>query len=212
MSDVYVFQQNASSELTVCDFARTALWIPESGVWQFHDVVHYECFGPAGRLKNPRRTEIAFMEKSAWHETPGGMLSDKLNADYLGVPSLLSCLKSRDTLPEKATARYETTLQWRFALPMRCFLIVLLAAPLGIVASRRNVLGGVSAALGIFVAVFFLSTMLLKSGEGTYLPPFVAAWGVNAMFAVAGVVLFWFRSRNRAAPSLNPLLWFRKAQ
>ena len=108
-------------------------------------------------------------------------------------------------------ARYETVLQWRFALPMRCFLIVLLAAPLGIVASRRNVLGGVSSALGIFVTVFFLSTMLLKSGEGGYLPPFVGAWGVNLIFAATGLTLFWFRSRNRPPLQLNPLTWFRRA-
>jgi lipopolysaccharide export LptBFGC system permease protein LptF len=179
-------------------------------VWRFREVVHYAFSDDKGRLKNPRRTESPLMEKTDWHETPGGMLNDKLNADYLGVPSLLSCLKSRETLPEKAIARYETDLQWRFALPFRCFLIVLLAAPLGIVASRRNVLGGVSAALGIFVAVFFLSTMLLKSGEGNYLPPWAAAWGINALFAAVGIVLFWYRSRNRAAPSLNPLTWFRR--
>jgi lipopolysaccharide export LptBFGC system permease protein LptF len=72
------------------------------------------------------------------------------------------------------------------------------------------VLGGVSAALGIFVFVFFLSTLALKSGEGNYLPPFVAAWLVNLLFAAVGIALFWFRSKNRPAPSLNPLLWFRK--
>ncbi len=213
MNEVYVWQQNASGEITACDCARTALWVPETGEWRFYDVAHWNFTDPVsgGVMKNPVRTEIPYLEKRNWRETPGGMLSDKLNADYLGVPGLLSCLKRRDSLPAKVIARYETVLQWRFSLPFRCFLIVLLAAPLGIVASRRNVLGGVSAALGIFVTVFFLSTLLLKSGEGNYLPPFIAAWGVNILFAAAGIALFWFRSRNRAAPSLNPVTWFRKA-
>jgi lipopolysaccharide export system permease protein len=210
MSDVYVWQQNAAGDLLECDFARTALWVPETGMWKFYNVVHYAFTGPEGRLPSPLRSESPAVEKTDWRETPGGMLNDKLNADFLGVPTLLSCLKGRASLPEKAIARYETDLQWRFALPFRCFLIVLLAAPLGIVASRRNVLGGVAAALGIFVAVFFLSTMLLKSGEGNYLPPWVAAWGVNFLFAAIGIALFWFRSKNRLAPSLNPLGWFRK--
>jgi lipopolysaccharide export LptBFGC system permease protein LptF len=210
MSDVYVWQQNAAGDLVECDFARTAFWVPETGMWRLYQVVHYTFTGPEGRLANPVRTEVPVLEKTGWRETPGGMLNDKLNADFLGVPTLLSCLKGRASLPEKAIARYETDLQWRFALPFRCFLIVLLAAPLGIVASRRNVLGGVSAALGIFVTVFFLSTMLLKSGEGNYLPPWLAAWGVNVLFALIGIGLFWFRSRNRPPPSLNPLMWFRK--
>jgi lipopolysaccharide export LptBFGC system permease protein LptF len=213
MSDVYIWQQNAAGELIECDFARTAFWVPETGVWRFRDVVHFAYTDPATgkRLRSANRTEVSQMEKTAWRETPGGMLNDKLNADYLGVPTLLSSLKGRESLPEKVIARYETVLQWRFALPLRCFLIVLLAAPLGIVASRRNVMAGVSSALGIFVVVFFLSTMLLKSGEGNYLPPFIAAWGVNILFAAIGIGLFWFRSRNRLAPALNPLLWFRKA-
>lgn len=209
--EIYVWQQNAASDMTAAWFARSGVWVPETGVWQLKQVVHYEFADPVtGKpWPAPRRTEQASLDQREWHETPGGMLSDKLDPDFLGVPSLLSCLKSRDSLPEKAIARYETTVQWRFALPFRCFLIVLLAAPLGIVASRRNVLGGVSAALAIFIAVFFLSTMLLKSGEGAYIPPVAAAWGINVIFAATGIALFWFRSKNRPAPSLNPLNWFR---
>ena len=68
---------------------------------------------------------------------------------------------------------------------------------------------GPGAANRTFIAVFFLSNLLLKSGEGAYLPPFFAAWSVNIVFAVAGIALFWYRSRNRLAPSLNPLRWGR---
>lgn len=211
MQDVYVWQQNAAGDLDEAWFARSGLWIPETGDWRLYDITKYDYLDPATgtRRKDPRRTEIAYVEQKNWRESPGGMLSDKLDADYLGVPALLSCLKSRDTLTDKAIARYETALQWRFALPFRCFLIVLLAAPLGIVASRRNMMGGVSAALGIFIAMFFLSNMLLKSGEGSILPPFAAAWGINLIFALLGTLLFWYRSQNRPPPTLNPLQWFR---
>ena len=211
MSEVYVWQQNAGGDITQCWFARRALWLPESGVWQFQHVVEYTFADPAtGKpLARPRRTPLPFIEQKLWPETPGGMLSDKLDPNYLGVPGLLSALKSRASLPDKITARYETVLQWRFALPLRCFLIVLLAAPLGIAASRRNALGGVAAALGIYITVFFLSNLLLKAGEGAYLPPLLAAWSVNFLFAAAGIVLFWYRSRNRLALPLTPLRWGR---
>ncbi len=207
MNEVYVWQQNAAGDLERCWFARHALWIPKSGAWQFREVVDYTFADPAtgNPLPHPRRTTLPSVEQKDWPETPGGMLSDKLDPDYLGVPGLLSALKSRDALPDKVIARYQTVLQWRFALPLRCFLIVLLAAPLGIAASRRNVLGGVSAALGIFITVFFLSNILLKSGEGAYLPPFIAAWGVNLVFAAAGIALLWYRSRNRLPLTFNRL-------
>lgn len=206
MREVYVWQQNAAGDLSGAWFARRGLWDPETGVWQLFEVVTYTFPGTG----EPRRSEQPALEISTWPESPGGMLSDKLNADYLGVPGLLSCLKTRATLPDKAIARYETALQWRFSLPCRCFLIVLVAAPLGIAASRRNVMGGVSAAIGIFIAVFFLSTMLLKSGEGRYLPPWAAAWGVNILFAITGTALFRHRSRNRPPLSWNPLRRLRR--
>lgn len=212
MSDVYIWQQNEAGELLESHHARKGVWIPGTGVWRLYDVASFAFADPVTgqRRDQPRRTELAFLEQKAWRESPGGMLSDKLDAEFLGVPSLLSCLKARATLPDKAIARYETALQWRFALPFRCFLIVLLAAPLGIVASRRNMMGGVSSALGVFIAVFFLSTMFLKSGEGRYLPPWAAAWGMNILFAITGSILFWYRSRNRLPLSLNPLNWFRR--
>ena len=207
MHDVYVWQQNAGGEILKGWFARRAFWQPANGVWQFQQVIEYTFADPlTGKpLKHPQRTSLPLMEQKRWPETPGGMLSDKLDPDYLGVPGLLSVLKSRATLPDRIIAHYETILHWRFALPLRCFLIVLLAAPLGIAASRRNVLGGVSAALGIFIFIFFMSHLLLTSGRGAYLPPFIAAWGVNLVFAAAGILLLRYRSRNRLPLLFNPL-------
>ena len=198
IEDIAVWQQNAAGDLTESWFARDAMWTAATGVWELRQVVHYTFTDAAGApLRTPHRDELPGLLQTAWPETPAAMLSDKLDPAFLGVPGLLSCLKSRATLPDKAIAGYETTLHWRYALPFRCFLIVLLAAPLGIVAARRNVLGGVCAAIAIFIALRFLSTIVLKAGEGQYLPPAVAAWTINLAFALAGFALLWHRSRNR---------------
>jgi lipopolysaccharide export LptBFGC system permease protein LptF len=203
--EVAVWQQNEARDLVESWFARRALWMPGTGAWRLYDAVRLEHIDRATGQprKTARHTPVPYIEVTDWPESPGAMLSDKLDEDYLGVPGLLSALKSRETLPDKAIARYRTALQWRFALPFRCFLIVLVAAPLGIAASRRNVLGGVSAAIGIFIAVFFLSTILFTSGKGNYLPPVAAAWSINTLCAAAGIFLLWFRSRNRPLPSLR---------
>lgn len=203
IQEVAIWQQNAAGDLTESWFARDGLWLAANGEWQLRQVVHFTFMDSAGQpLRTPRRTELPGLTMTSWPETPAAMLSDKLDPEFLGVPGLLSCLKSRATLPDKAIAGYETTLQWRFALPFRCFLIVLLAAPLGIVASRRNVLGGVTAAIAIFMALRFLSTIVLKAGEGMYFSPAVAAWSVNLVFTAVGALLLWHRSHNRPL-SLN---------
>jgi len=208
IQEIMVIQQNEAGDLTEGWFARDGFWSAAGGEWQLRHVVHFTFRDAEGQpLRTPHRTELADLNVSHWPESPAAMLSDKLDPAFLGVPGLLSALKSRATLPDKAIAGYETTLHWRYALPFRCFLIVLLAAPLGIVASRRNVLGGVAAAIGIFVALRFLSTIVLKAGEGQYLPPAIAAWSINLTFALAGAALLWRRSQNKPLPLL-----FRRAE
>jgi lipopolysaccharide export system permease protein len=209
MEEVMVLQQDEDDELSAAHFARRALWIPETGEWRLYDVT---TFAPdtAGKLQRSE-TGLLSRSRSEWPETPGGMLQDKLDAEYLGVPSLLSCLSTGSTLPPRVQARYETTVHWRFALPFRAFLMVLLAAPLGIVASRRNMLAGVSTAFGIYIVVFFSGTLALKAGEGGYVPPVLAAWVVNTAFAVTGIALFIHRSHNRPSRTWRQRLLPRSA-
>ncbi len=197
MREVTVVQQDATGETKEILMARKALWVPGRGDWHLYDVTRFKP-DASGKLQRTERGSVS-MTRSDWPETPGVMLQDKLDPEHLGVPSLLSCLKAGATLPAKVKARYETAVQWRFALPLRAFLIVLVAAPLGLVASRRNMLGGVSKAFGIFFFVYFAGTLALKAGEGAYVPPVMAAWSVNIIFAIAGVLIFIYRSRNRAA-------------
>jgi lipopolysaccharide export LptBFGC system permease protein LptF len=144
-----------------------------------------------------------------WQETPWSILSGKVNPDFLSVPELASYLKSSVSLEAKKLARYETTLHARFSLPLRCFLMVLIAAPLGIVTSRRGVLGGVAWSVALFVMVYFLYTIGLKLGEAGYLAPAIGAWSVVGTFALVGIILLGMKNYNRHFPSLNPVRWFR---
>ena len=211
-SEVWVLEQDPSGALLNAIFARNAAWNPETGVWQFTQAWEYRFTSgqPAQRLAHPERIyrELIEMRDPIWPETPGTILSNRLDPEHLGVPELVSWLRTNEALPGAARARFEVAKHWRVALPFRCFLMVLIAAPLGIVASRRNMLGGVSAAVGLFILAFFLSTVVLKAGEGAYLPPMAAAWGVNLVFGAAGAVIFWCRAKGRPLPSLNPLTWF----
>ena len=207
MNEVWVMQQDEKGNPKQMIVAKRAAWHAVTRQWSFFqaavvtfngdlhggDPVYYDKF----RINEP------------WRETPGSILSDRLNPEYLGVPELLAYLKTNGSLPARSLSKYESALHWRFALPFRCFLLVLIAAPLGVVSSRRGLLGGVSTAVGLFIALFFLSAIMLKAGEGLYLPPLAGAWLVNAVFLAIGVGLLAFRSRNRTMPGWNPWRWFR---
>jgi lipopolysaccharide export LptBFGC system permease protein LptF len=113
---------------------------------------------------------------------------------------------------EKSLARYRTTMQSRFAVPFRCIVVVLIAAPLGIVYSRRGFLGGIAYAIFIFAGIFFLTSTFQTAGEGAYMPPVAAAWLANFLFAGVGAVLLYYRAKNRDPSALNPFKWFRRTR
>lgn len=80
-------------------------------------------------------------------------------------------------------------LHQRFALPLACFMLSLLAIPLG-VSSRK---GGKSGAVVLTVAMAFLYFLGMISLNGLArqgrIPVPVAVWTPNVLFAIAGIVL-----------------------
>jgi len=105
--------------------------------------------------------------------------------------------------PDKRLAPYRTHQNFRWALPLICVVVVFLAAPMGIVYSRRGILGGVAMAIGLFFSLVFASSLFIALGKGSRVPPFVAAWGPLLIFFAIGLFLLWFRSTNRDLPKLK---------
>ncbi|MES2705616.1 MAG: LptF/LptG family permease [Verrucomicrobiota bacterium] len=210
ISEVWVIQQDENGNPKQVIMAKKASWDPVKRLWTFYQA-QVTVLGPDMKWVQLRAEErLPILEN--WKETPGSILSDRLSPEFLGVPELISYLRTNHSLPARSLAKYEATMHWRFALPFRCFLLVLLAAPLGIVSGRRGLLGGVSTAVGLFFGVYFFSSLALKAGEGLYLPPAAGAWAVNGIFLVVGLLMLIRRSRNRRpwTFSLNPLKWFTR--
>ncbi len=213
MDDVILVQQNDEGKPEHFIAARHAKWNPVSKGWRFDDVRHYAYRDETGkRVDHPLpvvldKLEFHQDEKTGkpWVETPGAIMANKRDPESMGVPELRSYLMTNQgRLPELSLAPYTVAEQWRYALPLRCLLMVLIAAPLGIVASRRSMLGGVTVAVGVFLFAYFAGSVLLSYAGGGHLPPVLGAWLLNAVCLVTGLFALWLRSGNRSLASLNP--------
>ncbi len=93
-----------------------------------------------------------------------------------------------------ATA-YEVDLQAKLALPFISTLVVLLATPLAI---RNERSGGLALSFGTAMVIGFgywvLAAFCISLGHSAALPPWVAAWLPNAVFALVGI--FYFTSEE----------------
>jgi len=132
-----------------------------------------------------------------WEETPWQIINPGLKAPYLGIPGLKSWLVNHDDHPLSDKRSYLTHLHYRIAQPFICLIIILLAAPLGIVLNKRGVGGGIAVAIFLCAGMIFCSTVFPTLGESGYLSPVIAAWATNILFGFVALVLFYRRITGR---------------
>ncbi|MEO8205991.1 MAG: LptF/LptG family permease [Chthoniobacterales bacterium] len=199
LEDVQVIQQDALMRTTDQLYAREAYYNPETKLWTFF-TVKYVTLDESGEM-----IDTEFMRKldiSHWSETPWRIASSVMNPDYLSVEELRLYLAYNSDFPQKRLAPYRTHLYYRWALPWVCLLAIFLAAPLGIVYSRRGILGGVASAIGLFFSLVFISSLFITLGKGGKIDPFTAVWGPMVVYFAIGLLLFYMKSTNRELPKV----------
>jgi lipopolysaccharide export LptBFGC system permease protein LptF len=115
-------------------------------------------------------------------------------------------LKANADLDRVSLAPFRTNRWYIFAEPLTCLVMILIAAPLGIVYSRRGVMGGVTGAIVIFAFMYLMRGTVIALGHIDQISPFWAAWSTNFVIAAIGLVLLWFRGQNREIPKLRNIL------
>lgn len=200
LSDIQVLEQDEDFNIVREWFARNAFYDPVTHTWRLV-VTKYVELDPEGYVtKSEFADEIIIKD---WNESPWRIASSVMNPDYLSVEELKDYLHYNRDFPEKRLAPYLTQMYYRWALPWVCLVVVFLAAPMGIVYSRRGILGGVAVAIGLFFSLVFVSSLFVALGKGSRVPAVVAAWGPLVAFFLIGLWLLWYRSTNRDLPKFK---------
>ncbi len=139
----------------------------------------------------PELTETARIIRSEIKLSGLGENLKSLRRTQLSSAEILDYLKLHPKLERKQSYSLRTLLHSRFAAPWICLVVVLIAVPFGAIPGRRNVFVGVASS--IFICFVFLITkeLTLALGSRGFVPPWVAAWAPNILFAVTGAALMW---------------------
>ena len=204
-SGVQIVQQDAKENIVRNYLATEAFYEPATHSWRLEKakVVNYDA---AGNITD----EKMFTSKtiSDWSETPYRLSSANVRPEFLGISELQTYLHFNSDFPQTLLAPFRTQLQYRWALPWTCFVVAIMAAPLGIGFSRRGILASVAVAIGLVFTMNFLTHLFLALGEGDRVSPITAAWTPNLIFFIIGLYLLRLRATNREAPSFKPAtLW-----
>ncbi|KMY66729.1 hypothetical protein AAU61_16700 [Desulfocarbo indianensis] len=92
----------------------------------------------------------------------------------------------------------------KFSLPFACFVMSLIALPLG-THSRSGRSWGVSVALGVFLLYYFMLSAAWSFGESGLYPPVVGMWMPNLVFGLFGVMMFRRELNEAPIPLLDSL-------
>ncbi len=208
LDNVQVVQQDANDNITDKLYAKQGQFDPARNTWIFTDckLVHYL---PNGDVDPGTTTFPARHEVTGWSETPWRLASAMLESDRLSVPELRQYLTLNSDFTGPQLAPFRTYLFVRWALPWMCLVVVLIAAPLGIVYQRRSVIVGVAASIVLFLCFLFCDNLFHALGRGDRgVGPFWAAWTTNLVFGLIGVVLLRVRALNRDKLPFTPArLW-----
>lgn len=200
LNRVIIIQQDEKGNLSEKWYADDASYNSATGDWNLSFARHIILDPEGNELQDLREKNKVI---SGWSETPWRITSSVMNPDYLSVQELHDYLTFNHDFPASRLAPYRTHAFYRWALPTVCILVVLLAAPMAIVYSRRGVLGGIAMAIALFFLLVFSSSLFLALGKGGRIPPFLAAWTPILIFFGIGCALVWFRSTGRELPKLQ---------
>ncbi len=82
--------------------------------------------------------------------------------------------------------RLKVQLQKKIAFPIITFVMALIAIPFSLSAGKRGAVAGVATAIGIAVVYSVVSGLFEAMGNISQLPPVLAAWSPDVIFALVG--------------------------
>ncbi len=107
---------------------------------------------------------------------------------------------------QKQMNKYMVEIHKKIAMPVACIIFIMVGAPLGMIARR----GGMAIASGLSLLFFLIYWAMMMGGEQLsdrdLLQPWLAMWGPNLIFSVAGVLLIWYAIHERIAIKIPAVL------
>jgi LPS export ABC transporter permease LptG/LPS export ABC transporter permease LptF len=87
------------------------------------------------------------------------------------------------------TVRLQVQFYKKFSVPLFALIMAMISIPFAFLTGNRGAMAGVGVSFGIAIAYWSVSQLFEQVGNLNQLPPAVAAWSPDALFALAGLYL-----------------------
>ena len=193
MSDVYVFDLEPTTFRLVREIvAERATWSPVGRTWLFEN--GWSCTFEGANCKNydnfkrgsGKSESVTFPELT---EPPDHFLKEPLQdkqMNFLELDNYINDLSKSGI----GTTKLEVQFYRKFSVPMFPIIMALIAVPFGFIVGNRGAMTGIGVSLVIGLSYWATNTLFEKLGDVRLLPPTMAAWSPDLLFALVGMYLF----------------------
>jgi LPS export ABC transporter permease LptG len=167
-------------------YASRAHWEPNLQNWVF-ERGWWRTFSPGGGEDFKQFDVTTFAQ---FNEQPGYFKKEVKQSSEMSYGELARYINDLKQSGFE-TVRLQVQLHKKFAYPMICFVMAVLAVPFSLRAGRRGALTGVAVALGIAVVYWVTSGLFEALGNVSQLPAALAAWAPDVLFGLVGGYLIF---------------------
>ena len=184
LTQVQVFEFNPSDfRLTRRVYAQRATWNGQA--WAFENG-WIRSFPDQG---NSTYTEIKEPLALFYPETPEDFATEVTPPDqmtYAGLRRYIGTLKESGYAADELSVKLYAKTSW----PALSIVMALIAMPFAFKMGKRGALYGIGLALVLGIIYWMVFAIFTKFGEVGNLPPLLAAWSANILFALAAAYMF----------------------
>ena len=184
LGDIVIHEHDSSQNLTSKITAQSGMWTGDE--WKFSKVIIYKIDNSGRILEEP----LFFDEKVIpLKERPSEFANREWRSDYLTYRELRHYIKNFTGGGMKIVKSLLVDLYYKVSFSFISFIIILIGAPFALITTRGGVLIGVGMSIAIGLLYYASIAISLAFGKAGILPPAVAAWFGNVVFAGLGVYL-----------------------
>jgi LPS export ABC transporter permease LptG/LPS export ABC transporter permease LptF len=184
MAEINVFELDPKSFAMVRQIeAQRAIWRPTLKAWVFENG-WFSDFRAGDRKYNAFQVST-FPELN---EPPEYFLKDPPKDEQMNFIELGGYIRD---LRQSGfdTMRLQVEFYRKFSVPIFALIMALIAVPFGFMVGNRGAMTGIGLAIIIAIAYWGVSSVFDKAGGVGQLPPTMAAWSPDVIFAMAGLYL-----------------------
>lgn len=135
-----------------------------------------------------RQRRATFTTRALALDEPADFGTEQIEAEFMNYRELKTYISRLDE-SGISIATHAVELERKIAFPFVTLVMTLIAIPLGVTTGRKGALYGIGLAIVLAVAYLLTSSLFIAFGSASLLPPPLAAWATNILFAAASLTM-----------------------